>query len=172
MSELKIRDAGINDAQGIATVHIKMWQEAYKGQVPDSFLDSMSIEKRTEIWKKELENPYKGTHAFVADIDGTVVGWVTGGVNRDKDVTKETGELYGIYILPGHTGQGIGSELMTRLLGTLKKDGYKKSTLWVLDTNDKTIKWYEKKSWKPEGKTKTEKRDGFDLNEVRYIIDL
>ena len=171
MSKVTIRSANINDARGIATVHIKMWQEAYKGKIPQSFLDSMSVEKRTENWKKELKNSHKGSHAFVADND-SVTGWITGGVSRDENASKEVGELYGVYVLPGQTGKGIGSKLMTHLLDKLKKEGYRKITLWVLDTNEKTRKWYESKGWKVEGATKTEKREGFDLNEIRYIIDL
>ncbi len=57
-------------------------------------------------------------------------------------------------------------------LHILKTEGYKRATLWVLDTNEKTRNWYELKGWRVEGKIKTEPRDGFDLHEVRYIIDL
>ncbi len=169
---MKIRDASVNDAQGIATVHVKMWQNAYKGQIPDSILDSLSIDEKTESWGKELKNPHKNTYAYVADVDGVVAGWVTGGVSRDEDVTKETGELYGIYVHPDYTDKGLGSKLMGHLLDTLKRDGYKKATLWVLDTNEKTRKWYESKGWQVEGKTKIDKRGDFDLSETRYIVDL
>ncbi len=173
MTEVNVRDANVNDAEGIATVHVKMWQQAYRGQIPDSFLDSMSVEDRTEGWKKELEHPYENTFAYVADIDNVVAGWVTGGVNRDSDLHETSiAELYGIYVLPGYTNLGIGSKLMEKLFQNLKDSGYKQATLWVLDTNEKTRKWYESKGWRIEGKTKSEKRDGFDLNEVRYIRDL
>jgi ribosomal protein S18 acetylase RimI-like enzyme len=167
-----IRAAKLKDAQGIATVHVKMWQKNYKGQIPDSFLDNMSIEKRTQNWEKELGEPTVGTHAFVVDIGGVIAGWVTGGINRDSDLPKEVGELYGIYMHPDFAGMGYGSMLMEKLLATLKSDGYKKVTLWVLDTNQKTRDWYESKGWRIEGKTKVDHRDSFDLNETRYIIDL
>jgi len=61
---------------------------------------------------------------------------------------------------------------MKTFLEVLKSEGYKKATLWVLDTNKKTRDWYESKGWRVEGREKTEPRDGFDLHEVRYIIDL
>lgn len=61
---------------------------------------------------------------------------------------------------------------MNEALKRLKKDGYKKATLWVLDTNEKTRKWYESKGWKVEGATKIDKRDNFELKETRYTIDL
>lgn len=94
------------------------------------------------------------------------------GTWHDEDVTPEVGELGGIYVHPDYDGKGIGSELMKTFLEVLKSEGYKKATLWVLDTNKKTRDWYESKGWRVEGREKTEPRDGFDLHEVRYIIDL
>lgn len=167
-----IRKAEVKDAKGISVVHVKMWQKAYRGQVPDSYLDSLSVEARELVWKKSLEDNKEGLHILVAEIEGIITGWVSGGKNRDEDVTPETGELGGIYVHPDYAGMGIGSELMTAFLDILKKDGYKKATLWVLDTNEKTRRWYEYKGWKIEGRTKTEPRDGFDLHEVSYVIDL
>lgn len=111
-------------------------------------------------------------HSFVVEADGKVVGWCTVGASRDKDSTKEIGELYGIYIHPDSIGKGFGSKLMDHALNALRKDGYKKATLWVLTSNEKTRKWYEKKGWKVEGKTKIDKRQNAELHEIRYIIGL
>lgn len=172
MIEAKIRKANVKDAAGIATVHVKMWQKAYRGLVPDSFLDNMSIEKRTEVWRDSLKNPKEGILVYVSENEGGITGWIMGGKNRDEDVSQEVGELGGIYIHPDMQSKGVGSKLMESFLQKLKDEGYKKATLWVLDTNKKTRKWYESKGWKVEGKTKTEPREGFELHEVRYIIDL
>ncbi len=117
---------------------------------------------------------------MVAEINSRVVGWCTAGKSRDEDANKTTGGIYGIYVHPEFIGQGVGSKLMEYGLNILRKDGYKKATLWVLNTNDKTRKRYESKGWKVEGKTKVDKRslslrdkrEDFELNETRYIIDL
>ena len=172
MKITKIRNANIDDVPGIATVHVKMWQQAYRGQVTDSFLDTISVDKRIDKWKQIFRDSQKGIHILVSENDGIITGWIMGGTNRDKDMAPEVGELGGIYVHPDYAGKGIGSELMKTFLKILKDEGYKKATLWVLDTNAKTRKWYEAKGWKIEGGSKTEPREGFDLNEVRYIIDL
>jgi len=172
MSETVFRIAEIKDALDIATVHVKMWQKAYKGQVPDSFLDNMSIEERKKIWMSNMQNPKDGIKVFVAENNGDITGWIMGGKNRDEDIPTDVGELGGIYVHPDWQGKGVGSIMMQNFLNWLRKEGYKKATLWVLATNKKTRKWYESKGWRVEGKTKTEPRDGFYLHEVRYIINL
>lgn len=172
MNDIIIRTATLNDDRSIATIHVLTWQCAYKGIVPGDYLDRLSIDQKTQTWRKQLEHPKDNTHTFVAEKDGVVVGWCTAGVSRDTNVSKDTGELYGIYMHPDYINQGIGSELMEYALSILKEEGYKKATLWVLDSNEKSRKFYEKNNWKIEGKTKKEVRDGFVLDETRYIIDL
>ena len=167
-----IREATVTDAEGIAIVHVKTWQYAYKGHMPDALLYALSIEKRTEGWKKLLEAPKEDAHTFVIEVNGQIVGWCAVGKTRDDDVDPEVGELYGIYIHPDFIGKGLGSRLMQHALNTLKKDGYTKATLWVLDSNEKTQQFYKRKGWMIEGKTKIDKRDGFNLHETRYIINL
>ncbi|OGC51665.1 hypothetical protein A2709_03170 [candidate division WWE3 bacterium RIFCSPHIGHO2_01_FULL_43_9] len=69
-------------------------------------------------------------------------------------------------------GKGAGTKLLEYGLKELKNMGYTKATLWVLASNAKTIKWYESRGWRVEGKTKVDKRDTFEMNETRYITDL
>ena len=172
MSQIVIRSVESKDAAQIAEVHVKTWQCAYKGQIPDKYLDSLSIQKRTKSWKKQIEEPQRGIHTLVAEIDSLVVGWCTVGINDDEDASPKTGRLFGIYVHPDFMGKGCGTKLMENGLNLLKQDGYKKATLWVLDTNEKAREWYESKGWKIEGKTKIDKRDNFDLKETRYVIEL
>lgn len=79
MPQTTIRLAVPDDAAGIATVHVKTWQFAYKGQIPNSYLDSLSVEKRTETWRTQLETPKEGVHTLVAQVDEQysrlVYGW-------------------------------------------------------------------------------------------------
>lgn len=172
MDNIQIREATVNDALGIAKVHVETWQSAYRGQVSDAYLESLSVETKVEGWRNSLEHPKSGVHTLVAILDDQVVGWCVGGTNRDEDVSENVGELQGIYVHPDFAGKGAGSALMNEMLKILRNDGYQKATLWVLDTNEKTRKWYESKGWEIEGGTKVDHRFDFDLNEVRYIVSL
>ena len=44
MENLQVRPAEAKDALQIAKVHVGTWQFAYRGQMPDSFLNSLSTE--------------------------------------------------------------------------------------------------------------------------------
>ena len=101
-----------------------------------------------------------------------MIGYCNGGMCRDKDAQPHIGELYAIYVNPTYQGLGIGSILMKKCLKHLKDLGCTKVTLWVLETNTKTRKWYETKGWELEGTRKSEPREGFNLNEIRNEFKL
>ncbi|OGC51666.1 hypothetical protein A2709_03175 [candidate division WWE3 bacterium RIFCSPHIGHO2_01_FULL_43_9] len=55
MGTIKVRKAKISDAQDIALIHTHTWQYAYRGQLPDSFLDNISVEKRLKMWSETCQ---------------------------------------------------------------------------------------------------------------------
>jgi hypothetical protein len=57
---MNIREANINDAKGIANVHVKAWQSAYRDIMGNDYLDSLSVNKKTEIWQKSLSEKSLG----------------------------------------------------------------------------------------------------------------
>ena len=50
LDEVTIRVATEGDAAGIARVHVRSWQEAYAGIVPDAYLASLDADERTAQW--------------------------------------------------------------------------------------------------------------------------
>jgi len=172
MENLQVRPAEAKDALQIAKVHAGTWLFAYRGQMPDSFLNSLSTESRTKFWQEVLSNPNNPGTVWVAEENKKVVGFCSVGPGRDNDQTPGTGEIYAIYVDSNNMGKGIGSRLIDQGIEALKQQGFKAATLWVLDTNEKTRRFYESKGWKGDGATKTELHDGFELQEVRYRLTL
>lgn len=168
--DVVIRQAELKDAGGIARVHIGTWQCAYRGQLPDSYLDNLSVQKRTKVWEENLKNPKQNTKTFVAELNGRIVGFASAGNSRDKDTDADAGELYAIYVDQDYMGKGIGSALHKKCIDYLKELGFTKAILWVMTSNEKTRRWYERKGWKEDGKTKIDKVDGIDLQETRYSV--
>ena len=77
-----IRSATPADARPIAEVHVRTWQEAYRGIVPDAVLDALDVDERERSWNKWIGTPPEGVETFVADEDGAVVGFVNIGPDR------------------------------------------------------------------------------------------
>src|SRR5580698_9968194 len=102
---MNIRQVVAADARGVATVHVRSWQSAYRGIVADAYLDSLSIDGRESVWRESIR---RGTpEIWVAEIDSRVVGWTAFGPSRDQDARPETGELEAIYLLPSHWATGV-----------------------------------------------------------------
>ena len=57
---------------------------------------------------------------------------------------------------------------MANALTALERDGFGSVKAWVLETNQRARSFYEKFGFKTDGLRKTEKREDFKLQEVRY----
>jgi hypothetical protein len=98
MTEIIIRPARVEDAPGIARVHVDSWRTAYKGILPDEALANLSYEQREHLWAETLGHPERKSFGFVAeDEQGQIVGFVVGGPVRDTDPLYK-GELYAIHL--------------------------------------------------------------------------
>lgn len=167
-----IREADPKDSLEIAKVHVKAWQCAYRGQIPDDYLDKLSVSKRQSMWEGLIKNPYPRSKTLVGQLNNQIVGFCSYGPSRDKDSSEDIGKVFSIYIDPDNTGKGVGTGLIKKAVNDLKGLGFKKVTLWVFDSNEKAKEFYKKRGWEFDGKTKIEKRDNFELKEVRYYLDL
>ena len=64
-STMVVRLATLADAEAIARVHVLTWQTAYRGLVPDDFLDALAIDRRTETWRNMLGDARPGEPVWV-----------------------------------------------------------------------------------------------------------
>lgn len=90
-----VRPARPEDAGALATVHVAAWQGAYRGHMPDDYLDAMDVGRWTAGWTRMLTSPDL-PDPQVAEVDGEVQGFVGVGPLRDEvdDADPGTGELY------------------------------------------------------------------------------
>ena len=128
---MRIREAVLEDAEGIARVHVDSWRTTYKGIVSDTVLQQLSYEQRAENWRRGI-----GKNAlYVAEDDsGNIVGFATGGKERSGNYDAD-GELYAIYLLKEVQGQGIGKKLTHLIARNLQDRGFGSMLVWVLDQN-------------------------------------
>jgi hypothetical protein len=50
LSSVEARIATVDDAAAVAAVHVRSWQDAYRGIFPDAYLDGLSVERRSNVW--------------------------------------------------------------------------------------------------------------------------
>lgn len=135
MTRVIIRAAGVEDAEGIAAVHVASWRETYRGMIPDAFLENLSVARRAAQWMSSLSDPSNIYHrAFVAELDGQIVGFSNYGFPQEADEEFD-GELYAIYLLKFAQGRGIGRALFTEAAEGLLELGSSSMLVWVLKEN-------------------------------------
>ncbi len=169
-----IRSATVEDAPAIASIHVRSWQWAYRGQLPDDYLDRMSetLDRRIERRRAELANLPPEARWWVAEQDGKIVGFAITGPSRDADMPPKTGEVELIYLLPEAAGKGVGRALFAHAVADLRERGYERAMLWVLESNARARRFYEAAGWRADGANKTEEWPGVVLHEVGYYIVL
>jgi ribosomal protein S18 acetylase RimI-like enzyme len=168
---VSIRPAQPRDAAAIALIHVRTWQAAYRGQLPETYLRSLDAEldQRTARWERSIANATaRGQHQLVAEESGRIVGFVTFGPSEDEPVDPEVGEVYAIYVDSGYWDRGYGRDLFAAAVRGLIDAGFGAATLWVLGTNTRARRFYESAGWSTDGATKTERRGDVELREIRY----
>ena len=168
----EVRKATAEDASVIAFIHVRSWQVAYRGHMPDEFLDGLDAEKRTNMWRELTQNPDK--IVFVADDrKGNIVGFSALGPSRDTDADPNTAEVSAIYVHPEQWQKGIGRALLSTSLDEVRKRGFDQVTLWVLESNQRARSFYESFGFMQDGTTKDDDHwKSFVIREVRYRLNL
>ncbi|UOY89874.1 GNAT family N-acetyltransferase [Bacillus glycinifermentans] len=129
---VKIRKAASADAKGIARVHVDSWKTTYADIIPDEYLQNLAYEKQEQLWINNI--PQGGVYVAEND-DGEIVGFSSGGAERSGKYSGYDGELYAIYILKEHQGQGIGRALFKPVIDELKRMRIGSMLVLVLEEN-------------------------------------
>jgi ribosomal protein S18 acetylase RimI-like enzyme len=133
-----IRTALPADAPRITRVHIASWQTAYRGILPDAYLDQLAntYPERLARWEHGLRQAETtGTKTFVVETsEHGIVGFATAGPIR-KPVQDYTGELYAIYLLAEHRRIGLGQVLFQRCVRHLRERHLSNMLVLVLEKN-------------------------------------
>ena len=147
-----VRAATSADAAAIAGVHVRSWQVAYRGIVPDEVLDGLSLPDREQRWGSILERSDERALTVVAERDGRIVGFCSLLTHsRDGDGADGTGEIAAVYVDPAAWRAGVGSALLAAALRELAAAGCETVTLWVFARNDGALAFYRGFGFAPDG---------------------
>jgi ribosomal protein S18 acetylase RimI-like enzyme len=140
---MRMRVAQIEDARQIAEVHVATWQTAYRGILPDSILEGLSIEAWTDLWQERLSQT-QGATTLVLVVAEEIVGWIGVGPARDSDCDPvRIQQVYGLYLLAEYWGQGHGKRLYLMGEDRMRQSGATEAMLWVLRDNFRARRFYE-----------------------------
>jgi len=166
MQGLAVRAARTEDAVEVAGVHVRSWQAAYRGLLPQAYLDGLRVEDRMTRYTFDRTGPDQPA-TVVAVKDGAICGFATTGPSRDRDVPN-AGELYALYVDPRVWGLGVGRLLMAEARTRLRRQDFSEAVLWVLAGNDRAQRFYRADDWMPDGHGREHEVGGITVDEIRY----
>lgn len=165
---LTIRHATVEDAAGIAEIHVRTWQSAYCGLLPEDDLAAMTPEQRLPMWSRMLSNSNSPMRVFVAERNDTLVGFVSIGPAQVATEDADAGELFAMYVDPPWQGTGAGRALMARAEAAMIDAGVELAILWVLEGNERAQRFYYEHGWLPDGAVKEDVLFDVPVREVRF----
>ena len=150
---------GYAKEQGTDTYTIRSLRGNETGLLKDFLYEAIFIPEGVEpperdiIKKPELRvytddfGSLKGDYCLVADVEGKVVGAVWTRIMDDYGHVDDDTPSFAISLYKEYRRQGIGSQLMVKMLELLKWKGYEKASLAVQKANY-AVKMYENVGFK------------------------
>jgi GNAT superfamily N-acetyltransferase len=161
-----LRPAEPADAMDVARVHVRSWQLAYRGLLPDAYLNGLRAEERAERYNFASED-VREPATTVAMNGGTICGFATTAPARDSDLQGH-GELWALYVDPEWWGRGVGAALIAAARRRLLELGFRNAALWMMAGNARAERFYRIDGWEPDGLRRTDTVWGVTVDEARW----
>lgn len=145
-------------------LHVRAWQVAYRGLLPDAHLDALDARERAARYDFDAGAELRTTLALAGDV---LCGFVTTGPCRDAD-RAGVGELCALHVAPDRWGTGVGRVLIEAARAPLAQVGFADASLWVLTSNARARRFYEIDGWAPDGASQVGHFAGGSATELRY----
>jgi len=168
MNVITFRLATLADSQRIASLHTVSWRDAYRGILPDAYLEGPIVDERATHWQSRLSSP--GTHrryVLLAEAEGTLVAFVC--------VLLDEEPLWGacldnLHVLPGLQGLGLGRRLFSKAAQwVMSNEPGWPIHLWVFEANDGARRFYDALSGEVVEYGLKRAPGGADIPSLRYV---
>ncbi len=139
-------------------MHVDTWRIAYRGIVPDDYLESLSYDESERLWQDVITSG--DGCVFVAEDTGGIFGFASGGPRErfSRELREYEGELQTVYVLPSHKGAGAGRRLVGAVARQFVGQGINSMLLWAFAENRAARGFYESLGGVPVAE------DGFELD--------
>jgi GNAT superfamily N-acetyltransferase len=161
-----VRDAVAGDELDVARIHVRSWQTAYRGLLPDAYLDTLRPEERAQRYTFG-DSDGASPRTLVVTVGSEIRGFAT---IAPAKVSAEvsTGELAALHVDPAFWGTGLGVALIAAARAGLVERGFHSAVLWVLTGNRRAERFYVRDGWHPDGERRSEVVWKARVEEVRY----
>jgi ribosomal protein S18 acetylase RimI-like enzyme len=141
---LHVRPARPEDARRVAEIHLASWQTAFRGLMPDDFLDKQTVEECETGWAKTIEE-VPGKLLVAVRPDSGILGFVCQGpVAGPPRVAGYQAQIFGLHVSPEAKRQGIGLQLMRAAFARLSSLRCRNAYVLTLEGNEPARRFYEK----------------------------
>lgn len=168
---VSIRDAEVEDAPAIESVHYASREAAYEGRVKQWPPEGLDRAGRVARWRQWLLDP--SIHCLVAEQAGEIVGFSTVRPVTDDDLRGEpVAEMPTLYVRPDCWHLGLGQALCAAAMDRAAGEGFEDLVLWVLEVNERARAFYEEFGFVPDGARKVDEGTVEGLMADRFRMGL
>ncbi len=165
-ADVAIRTARLEDAPGIAAVHVEVWRNAYPGMLPDHSLTRLSRPRLAAYYAAAIAAG-GAVVARAPELSHSVIGFST--ASRSRRNAPADGEVETLYVLDDWRECGIGRMLLRASARHLARQSCRSLFLWVLADNPS--RWfYERLGGRPALRSTT-LVGGRELPQIAMIWD-
>jgi ribosomal protein S18 acetylase RimI-like enzyme len=131
---MRIRRIENSEFNEIANIHIESWQNSYSKVFPQDFLNNNVVPSLKNHWINiEIRDE---DVVFVAEEKG-IIGFIAVWCRPIPFIDN-------LHVKPSYRSQKVGTSLMKSAAEELLARGRKTGYLWVFNSNEKAIRFYEK----------------------------
>ena len=131
---MNIRRAQRSDLPIIAAVQTESWRDTYPDLFPGEWLADQIAEDMDRRWSEVEIQP---DDVFLVAEDDGVIGFIAVWCRPDPFIDN-------LHVKPSKRSKRVGSALMTSAAYQLIKQGQKTAYLWVVTSNKRAIRFYER----------------------------
>jgi len=132
--KITFRQGTVEDIPGISDAYIRTVRVSYAGVLPADYLDSLSVDGRTQVFT-DRRNKHDSYRLLIAEdeLEG-VVGFIDYAY-KESDNFDHDGRIFSFYFLPEFQRQGLGGLLFRKCLRRMRGECYRSVCLDTFEAN-------------------------------------
>jgi len=137
---ITLREAVPADAAAIAALHLRSWQTAYRGILPNHYIDGALRDDLAAQWHIAFADRRQGL-VLLAEAETQLIGfiavWRDGGAGQPALIDN-------LHVDPARRGGGLGRRILGVAMRRLAAGRCPGAYLWVFAANRRTIALYDR----------------------------